>query len=361
MRSGAGLSKMKKIVLIKPSSLGDVVQTLPLVTAISRYLPDAKVDWVVRPEYAALVAAHPGVRHILLFDRARWSRMANMPHTLVEIAGLLRQLRREQYDYLLDVQGLLRSGMLSLLSRARIRVGFENAREYAPFCYNRRVAIPRPELHAVDRYMLLLQELGLPPSTPDFSLQIPAEVDAWSQTLLSRMDIGGGRRLVVLNPNARWDTKKWIPERFAALADRLVSDLDADALFIGAASDKSSVEEIVSLCRQKVVSLAGATDLIQLAALLKRADLVITCDSGPMHLAAAVGTKVLALFGPTDPVRTGPYGAGHRVIQKSADCIPCLKRACPLEERICMESISVEEVLAAATGMWDAVHAGVKS
>ncbi len=350
-----------KAVLIKPSSLGDVIHTLPLVTAISRQVPGSIVDWVVRPEYAALVTAHPDVRQTLLFHRARWSRAANMPHTLAEIIGLVRQLRREHYDYLLDVQGLLRSGMLSLLSGARIRVGFVNAREFARFSYNRPVAIPGQGIHAVDRYMLLLQELGLSPSAPDFGLQIPAQAADSVQALLRQVDVQDGRSLIVLNPDTRWDTKKWLPERFATLADLLVSELGADVLFVGGPAEKDTVASIVSLCRERTANLAGVTDLIQLAALLKQADLMITCDSGPMHLAAAVGTKVLALFGPTDPVRTGPYGSGHRVIQKQEDCVPCLKRSCALEHRICMASISVEEVLDAAGSLLAEAHARVKS
>lgn len=395
---------MKKFLIIKPSSLGDVIHTFPVVFSIAEHVPDTVIDWVVRPEYAEIVRAHPAVHAVFLFERERWSRWSRSLTTVPEVVGLIRSLRRERYDAVLDLQGLFRSALIAVLSGAGERIGFANAREGADFFYNHKVKVPSIQVHAIERYQLFLKALNLDalvkstetPSplmgegrvrvkydnrsrhhTPlpiipshqgrgnktyyesldleipklDYRLRIEAATERSLDDLLSA---AGGRPaspLMVLNPNARWETKRWLPERFAALADRLIVELKAEVVFVGSAADKESVERIVSSMERKARNLAGRTSLLQLAALLKRADLMVTCDSGPMHLAAAMGTRVLALFGPTDPVRTGPYGPGHRVLRHELDCVPCLKRSCPPGSKACMEGIKVDAVFEAAVSL----------
>jgi len=344
---------MKKFLILKPSSLGDVIHTFPVVSSIAGQVPDAVIDWVLRPEYAELVRAHPSVRKVFLFDRDRWSKWSRFLTTFSEGIDLIRSLRRERYDTVLDLQGLFRSAVIARLSGAEDRIGFANAREGAPFFYHRKVEVPDLSIHAMDRYGLMLKDLGIDPSLDDAGLRIPAEVDASVEALLSGEAAKTGTPLVVLNPNTRWKTKKWLPERFAELADRLMQSFGAAVVLVGSPGDVHGVSGIESQVKGRVVNLAGRTSLLQLAALLKRADLMVTCDSGPMHLAAAMGTKVLALFGPTDPVRTGPYGEGHCVIQAGIPCVPCLKRDCPEETTACMAKIKVEEVFHAALPLLD--------
>jgi len=339
---------MKKFLILKPSSLGDVIHAFPVVSSIADQVPGAVIDWVVRPEYAELVRAHSAVHEIFLFERDRWSKWSRLLTTIPEGIGLIRSLRRERYDAVLDLQGLFRSALIAFLSGAGERIGFANAREGAPFFYHRKVEVPEESIHAVDRYGLVLKALKIDHPLDDAGLRIPPEVDASLGELLSGEEGLSGAPLVVLNPNARWETKKWLPERFAELADRLIQSLGVAVVLVGSPGDVSGVAGIVSQVKGRVVNLAGRTSLLQLAALLKRADLMVTCDSGPMHLAAAMGTKVLALFGPTDPVRTGPYGPGHQVVRHELDCLSCLKRSCPLGTEACMEGITVDAVFEAA-------------
>jgi lipopolysaccharide heptosyltransferase II len=260
------------------------------------------------------------------------------------VSRLIRLIREEKYDAVLDLQGLFRSGVISYLSGARLRVGFANAREWAPLFYNRKISVPTVQMHAIDRYLLFLDQLGLSKEAFDYGLCMEEGAKVAVAKLLLQQGISGDGALIILNPNARWETKKWLPERFAALAGRLVNELDSQVVIIGTPSERKEAEGITALTGGRIINLAGATGLLELGALLERADLMITCDSGPMHLAAAVGTRVLALFGPTDPARTGPYGQGHRVITKGIDCSPCLKRTCSKERLECMEAISVGEV-----------------
>ena len=336
---------MKKILIIKPSSLGDIIHALPVATAIYRQIPGAVIDWVVRPEYAEILQAHPSIRRIFFFDRRKWARSSRMLKTLPEMISLVRSLRRENYDEVLDLQGLFRSGLLSFLSGSSLRFGFENAREFSPLFYNRKVRVPNERIHAVDRYLLFLKEMGLEIPDPDYGLKPSDDASGFVENLLSKAGTRADRPLIVLNPNARWETKKWIDERWQKLAGRLVTELQAEVIFAGGQAEAKECESLATGAGELVHNLAGKTTILQLAVLLKKSSLLVTCDSGPMHLAAAVGTKVLALFGPTDPVRTGPYGSKNRVLQKDMDCSPCLRRSCPERTHACMEAITVDEVL----------------
>jgi len=340
-----------KILVVKPSSLGDVVHVLPVATALVQGISGCMVDWVVRPEYAELLEAHPAVRRVLLFDRKRWGDPRSAARTVAEVFDLVRSLRRESYHVVLDLQGLLRSGLIAMASGVRRRIGLASAREAATLFYTESVPVPDPRMHAVDRYRLVLGRLGVEGGEVRFDLTVPAAAAAWAERLLEDEAAGKARPTVVLNPHARWETKEWLPDRWAAVADRLTADTGASVFLVGGGEDREATAAVEAGVRSRVVNLAGGTTLVQLAALLARADLLVTCDSGPMHLAAAAGTPVLALFGPTDPARTGPYGSDHRVLRGDADCAACLRRRCPKEERVCMTSISTTAVVEAAVEM----------
>jgi lipopolysaccharide heptosyltransferase II len=192
---------------------------------------------------------------------------------------------------------------------------------------------------------MLLEAIGIP--TPRIEYRLPVteahrrQVDA----LLRQRGAGGKPHLAAVNPMAKWETKLWPAASFAAVADRLAEDRPVDLVFTGAAEDRPAVADIIGRMKQRAVNLAGDTSLMELAALYERASLVLSTDTGPMHLAAAVDTPVVALFGPTAPWRTGPFGSGHRVVRAGADCSPCFKRRCP--EPACMRRIDPEQVLAA--------------
>ena len=344
---------MTKILVVKPSSLGDVIHAFPVVSALGRGLPGCRIDWVVRPEYAELVKAHPAVRKVWIFDRTAWGDPLRVGRTIPEIFYLFRAVRRQRYDTVLDLQGLFRSALVAWLSGAGRRVGFSNARELAPLFYTRKVRVQDPAIHAVDRYLLFLEEMGVHDPGVRFGLTIPERARRDIRALLRQEGVGADRPTILLNPHARWPTKKWSAERWAALADRLVRERGAAVVVIGGPSEAAEGRRLEQTAGQMLHDFTGRTTLLQCAALMEEADLVVTCDSGPMHLAAAVGTPVLALFGPTDPARTGPYGPGHRVIRAGVECAPCLRRRCPREERICMTALSVDRVFEAASEMLD--------
>jgi heptosyltransferase-1 len=334
------------ILLIKLSAIGDVVQTLPALESIKKTYPDSEITWVVEEAAAGILEGHPLIDRLLISRRKAWIRMLRNPSTLVSGMGnimrFIRELRSVQYDIAVDFQGLLKSGVLIGLSRAKRKIGFDRTRELSYLFLNERLPAYDIEKHALERYLDVARYLGAQDPSPACTLPIEHEVSAIRARIEALQP--GGRPLVVMNPVARWKTKLWPERSFAELADRLIQEKNAVIIFTGSPADRAVVDGIISLMSRNAVNWAGETTLKELAALASLADHFITTDTGPMHLAAAAGAKVLALFGPTAPWRTGPYGQSHTVIRTGIECSPCFKRTCNNQMR-CMTGITVEDVM----------------
>jgi lipopolysaccharide heptosyltransferase II len=243
---------------------------------------------------------------------------------------------------------LLRSGLYTLMTGCPARAGFADSREGSAWCYSHRVKTSPGVVHAVDRYLDLARQLGVAPDkTVAFPLFERSEERSWAERLWQREGIRAGEMICVLHPAARWEIKRWPAGRFAALADRLIAEDGLRVVLAGGPDQLHQIDDVGHEMKERALNLAGSTTLLQLAALLRRTNLLITNDSGPMHLAAAVGTPVVALFGPTDPRRVGPYGEGHIVLRKNIDCSRCNRRRCA-RDALCMRAIEVDEVFAAA-------------
>jgi lipopolysaccharide heptosyltransferase I len=311
-----------RILIIKPSSLGDVVHALPTVNLIRRKYPDAHITWLINDSLVSLLQHCPVIDELLPFERERFRSPWKLPH----FVRFLRELREKRFDVVVDLQGLLRSGLMSWGTHAQRRIGLSDAREGARFFYNE--IVPVPHIHAVDRYLCAARHLGCEATPIEFPLGISSEIKR--------------EGLIGVNPSARWATKLWGNDKFTELVRRLPRER---VVLTGAAGEREEVGKIAQGCR----NLAGETDLFQLAELYRRCAVVITNDSGPMHVAAAVGTPVVGIFGPTDPSLTGPYGKEHVVLRVDIPCSPCLKDHCTNKIHMeCMKLISVDEVLAKA-------------
>lgn len=334
-----------KILIIKLSAIGDVVQTLPALEAIKKIHPDSTVTWLVEEAAAGILEGHPLIDELLVSRRKAWLRMLKNPFTaaqgLAYIVRFLRKLRSERYDIAIDFQGLLKSGILIGLARATRKIGFDRTRELSYLFLNERLPAYNIEKHALERYLDVARHLGAKEPSPACTLPVERERSVMEQRISAIRQ--QGRPLVAINPMARWKTKLWPERNFAALADRLVKEKGAVVVFTGSPDDRGVNDHIVSMMNEKAVNWAGKTTLKELAALASLADLFITTDTGPMHLAAAAGTKVLALFGPTAPRRTGPYGPSHIIVRAGIECSPCFQRQC--DDVRCMEEITVEEVM----------------
>jgi len=308
--------------LVKLSSFGDVLHALPTLEAVRAAYPRAHITWLVEAAYAPLLSGHPALNEVWVAPRLRpaefWS--GSNPATW---RRLVQQLRARPFDLVVDVQGLLKSAVWVALARSPRKVGYDKTRELSYLALTERVKPFDPEAHAVWRYLNLAHYLGAPPTLPRFRLGLDTAVDI-SALIPGKAD----RPLAVLHPGARWTSKLWPPASWASLSEWFHGQGFRVAV-TGSAADRELAAGLVRLSQAPLLNLAGSTSLAQLAGILRKARLAVTTDTGAMHLAASLGTKVAALFGPTAPWRTGPFGEGHRVVRLGLSCSPCFKRQCP--------------------------------
>lgn len=324
--------------------MGDVIHAFAWLSALKAARPDVTVDWVVSDVYAELARLTPHVDRLIPFRRQGWRRWWR-PSVIGDLLRFRRSLRDNGYDAAVDLQGLLRSGLVTGATGAPIRIGFANAREGAPFFYTDTVPVPDDDVPAVERYLSTLAPLGVAP---------PAEA-TWDVTIpdADRADAGArlpDRPYVVINPNARWETKRWSTDRFAETARLLRKRHGLTPVIVGGPDEKRRGAEVAGLIGDDVRDLTGAGGFGFLAAVMKKSAGVVTNDSGPMHLAVAVGAPVVALFGPTHPTRTGPYGGRYRIVATGCDRAPCYKRSCPIGA-VCLDTVTPEQVVTAWEGL----------
>jgi len=329
------------ILIVKLSAIGDVIHTLPSLAAPRRLYPDAHITWVVEEAAAYIVKNHPYLNEVIVSQRKSWSKdiqNSNLLKPLFNMRSLIKELRRRRYDLVIDFHGLFKSSIIVLLSSGKRKLGYDSLQELSGLFLNEKIPEDMNK-HAVDRYLDFPRYLGSNVINAEFILPINEKVEANTQLLLNQYGLED-KNFIAINPVAYWETKLWDDDNFARLADLIKRNLKLDVVFTG--SEKSTTERITSKMETEGINLGGQTTLLELACLYKKARFVITTDSGPMHLAAAVGTPVVALFGPTDPARTGPYGEGHTIIRTDLPCSPCFLKKCPTKQ--CMKEILPEQV-----------------
>jgi len=329
------LSDPRKILIIKPSSFGDVIHGLPVLHALSLRFPKAELHWVVAKGFDGILKDHPLIHRLWIIDKDSWRKPGNLPRTLSELRRLSRDLHAENFDLVIDLQGLFRSAMICLFTGTQERVGFESAREGSKFSYKYRVRT-ETELHAVEKNLLLAQFVGCEPADPVFTLPPLGEVPEI---------VKGMRQYAVIAPSAGTLVKRWPAEYFG----RLASLLPIPSIIVGGRPDEALGDEVARLSGSHAVSLAGKTSIKELGAIIRSAKFLVTSDSGPMHLAAALSIPVFAIFGPTSPVRTGPYGKIHTIIRLELPCSPCFTRK-PCADWRCIREVTPEMVLEAIAG-----------
>ncbi len=331
------------ILVIKPSSLGDIIHTLPAVELIRSEYPDANISWVVSDAFAGVVELYAGVDELIIFKRRELGKLTRC----LGLFAFLKDLRQRPYDIAIDFQGLLRSGLMTAASGARQKVGFHNAREGARHFYNEKVMLPANLKHAVDRNVFLVRSaLGIAGEVRCPELQTQHDYAKRAKILMKRSGLLTGGPVIAVGPAARWPSKCGPATLFAG-AMNAVRERVPDAAFwmLGTADEKPVCEEVRSRCRgAKPVNLAGETNLGTLTELLRQSRGMLTNDSGPMHLAAALGVPTVAFFGSTDPELTGPYGDRHTVFRSHCEASPCFCRECIHENSKCWDGISPVEV-----------------
>lgn len=335
------------ILIVKLSAIGDVIHTLPSLSALRKLYPKANITWVVEEDSSDIIKDHPYLSRVIVSRRKRWMADLKSPHragrTIREIKAFIRTLRDRSYDLVIDFHGLFKSSLIVLLSGGKRKLGYDSMQELSGLFLSEKIH-ENMKKHAVDRYLDFVSHLGFDVGEKEFLIPVQEENRNRVKNLLTINKIERKDRFVAVNPVAFWETKLWEADKFARLCDKITKDLKAKVIFTGNRSD-GMIEHIQSLMSNPSVNLGGQTTLRDLAHLYKLSPVVITTDSGPMHISAAVGTPVVALFGPTDPLRTGPYGRGNVVIRKEMSCSPCFLKKCG--SRKCMEEITVERVFQA--------------
>ncbi len=331
----------KNIIVRMPNWIGDLVMGTPILADLKKQFPEAKITVLVRSPLDVLLQADPHVDEVFSFRKTNWFGRHNEKRDIVE------KLKKGKYDLGVLLTNSFSSAWWFWQGGVQNRLGFSaNVRR---LLLTKAVAFPeeRKLQHLVITYKSLLRPLGISLSaTPPKLYVLPQEI-AQAKKLLATYGVAEGSPLIGINPGAAYGSAKcWLPERFREVALDLLEKTDAYVLFFGDSSGAALVKEICRDLPPRVLNLAGATSLRELMSLIQLCSVLLTNDSGPMHIAAAVGTEVVALFGSTDAIVTGPYSteSGKIIIQKQVSCAPCFKRTCPIDFR-CMKEITSEEVI----------------
>lgn len=336
----------ESILIIKLSAIGDVVHSLPFLEVLRRRFPDARIDWLVEETASQIIEGHPALDRMLVSRRKSWQERVLKGREFLpvfgEVLGFLKDLRSREYDLVIDLQGLLKSGVLIALSRGERKIGLSGSREGARYFLNESPVPVEHDQHAVDRYLKMARYLGCDSDGWKGEIPLFGSQKRRMEHILNSNAIGT-RPFVAINPMAKWKTKLWEPQRFAALSDRIKGELGCEIIFTGSEQDREVIGYITGMMKARALNLAGQTSLKELGYLYSRSKALISTDTGPMHMAAAMGCPVVALFGPTAPWRTGPYGHEHRVVRADLDCSPCFNKRC--KHISCMKDISVDMVL----------------
>ncbi len=336
-----------KILIIRLGSIGDVVLTTPVIAALKLSHPDADLDFLVKKEYHELLIGNPNIRRVIPFDVSRHKGLKG----LLEIAW---ELRKEGYRYVIDLHGNLRSRVISAL------IPGSKTLRYDKQALERRLLLHgfRPHTkHTVDAYLSALAPLipaaGLKPS-PATAIYLSLEEEKGAASFIAQRSVSEGSTIIGINPGARWQTKRWLEEGFIELGKMAVAELSAKVLIFGGPDEVELSKRVSDRIGIDAFSVAGKIGLREAAALIKRCSVFVTNDSGPMHIATAVGTPVLAIFGPT--VRGfgfSPLGKSV-VVEKELKCRPCSlhgSEICPQGHFECMKGIGADEVFKIVKGM----------
>lgn len=285
---------MKRILVVKLSSFGDLFHALPAVNLLRRHT-GAQVDWACHDIYVDLVRCFSPVDRVIPFPRHSFARHS---------ARFLRELHTQDYDLVVDLQGLLKSAFVTRAARAARRIGPSFSREGSRLFYDAVAGPTNKDRHAVEECLDTLRYLGLPDHPVEFPVDFPA------------VPLNLPRPRIGLLPCSRRAEKNWPIVHFAEVGRAIPG---AQFLVLGGPADALPCAELTAAIGERAHNWCGRTTMIELGGLIRELDLLITVDSGPMHVAAAVGTPTVAVFGPTDPVRTGPYGPRHRVVREGPD------------------------------------------
>jgi heptosyltransferase-1 len=338
---------VKRFLIVRLGALGDVVHAIPVAAALRRAFPDARIDWLVSARHRAILDLVPVIDRRLVINDRTGARGA------ASLLAAIRELRRAHYDVVLDLQGLIKSAMLARSTGAPRVIGFGGgyARESLARWFYTEAVNPgrggmyhaRETRHVVAINLAILEALGITAARPEFPL------DAVASAVANRVAEQTGGRYVLLNPGAAWPNKRWPPARFGAVAAAIRERAGLTAVVLWGPDERALAEDVVSMSGGAAMA-SPATSVADLIALARGAALLVSGDTGPTHIASAVGTRIVGLYGPTRPSRNGPLSPQDIVVSRDDECRCHHLRRC-VRDRMCLLDIEVSEVVAAATAV----------
>ncbi|OGP79291.1 MAG: hypothetical protein A2V86_08660 [Deltaproteobacteria bacterium RBG_16_49_23] len=343
----------KKILILRLSAVGDIIRTLPAVKAIKAKFPSASITWIVEEPSKPLIESQPEIDEVILFPRKRWSEglksVKGWWKTAREAQKFIFSLRGKRFDLVLDFHGILKTGLLSFLSGSPRRIGFDrrSTKEGNFLFSNVKVKLPRGRISRFERNFNLLKGMGLEVQPDNYPLHITAEEREYVKSFFNQLSPAVRSPSIAIHPGTSPKTpyKRWFPDQYAQLADRLVQEINATVLFTWGPGELEWVKGIQKRMRETSILAPHTFSLTQLGEVYRHCDLYIGGDTGPMHIASLMGIPVVVIYGPTDPVVNEPFGP-HRKVFKNVGCNPCRDRSC--KELKCLKEITVDDVFKAA-------------
>jgi len=332
----------ERILVRSTNWIGDAVMTTPALGAIRETFPSAEISIVANPVVGELFTHHPYCDRLIIFDKQK-------SHS--GIRGMLnfsRQLRRDRFDIAILLQNAFEAALMAFLSGVPARAGYRTDGRGLLLTHGVPIGESERNLHHTDYYLQMLEYLGIRGGDGQLKLSCTDKEISRAREMM------GDREWVAINPGATYGSaKRWYPDRFAAVVDNLAREYSVHVLIIGGPGERDVSEEIEACMESTTLNLCGRTTVREMMAVLSQCRLMVTNDSGPMHVAAAFGVPIVAVFGPTDHTTTSPFSDNFNIIREEADCAPCLLRHCPTDHR-CMEAITADDVLTAARSLMEA-------
>lgn len=337
---------IKNILIRSTNWVGDAIMTTPAVKAIRQNFPDAKISILAKPWVKDVFAANPCIDHVIVYDSM---------HRHKGLRGrvrLAKELAEQGFDLAILLQNAFEAAWLAYLARIPRRAGYNTDARSLLLTHSVPLKKETKKIHQAYYYLRMLEGLGLNvEGEPKLFLSPPPDAATWAQKALFEAGVREDDNLIGINPGAAYGpAKRWLPERFVELARMLTRQADAKVVVFGTNADRKVGEGALAKAPERVINMAGKTTLGQVMALMARCRVFITNDSGLMHVASALHVPLVAIFGSTNPVTTGPFSDRAVIVRKDIDCSPCLKTVCPIDFR-CMKEIMPEEIFAATLKM----------
>ncbi|WP_378954846.1 lipopolysaccharide heptosyltransferase II [Pelosinus sp. sgz500959] len=337
-----------RFLIIRLSSIGDVLHSTPVAQALKIAFPDCHITWLVGQVPSSLLTSNPYIDELYIWPRERWEthmRRGQFKSAWKLWQKLQTDLESKHFDVVLDIHGLFLSGMIAAASKAPRRIGMDHTRELNWLFMNEIAPSSPQEVHVIQRYLSVLKPLGIHSKEYAMTLQLPEEAITFATDFLRDHGISKQDTIIAFNPGTTWPSKNWPTEYYAAVINSFKNN--EPILLCGGPGEQKLGESIIQQLNRPIINAINQTSLLQLAALISQCSVLVTGDTGPLHMGIGLGIPTVSLFGPTDPQKFGPLTGKHIILEESMNCRPCHKKSCPLTHLNCMHSLSPERVIRA--------------